>query len=177
MPTCRRLLLSLFLLAPIASVLAIEPSPKALVDAHNFWRNAVGTPPLHWANDLAIAAQTWADHLATHNGCNMEHSTAEARQKTGENLYWASPVRWSDGKLELQSVPAAKVVNSWGGERADYDYANNACVPGKQCGHYTQVVWRSTRQVGCAMQQCADQSQVWVCRYRPTGNWVGERPY
>ena len=177
MPTCRRLTLCLFFLPAINSALALESNPQALIDAHNVWRAAVGVAPLHWANDLAVGAQDWADHLATHKGCAMEHSTADRRQKTGENLYWASPLRWSDGRIELQSVAPSKVVNAWGGERADYDYPNNTCPAGKQCGHYTQVVWRSTREVGCAMQQCADKSQVWVCRYRPTGNWVGERPY
>ena len=148
-----------------------------IIATHNHWRSAVGTSPVVWADDLASAAQQWADHLAAEKGCNMVHSSSSARQKTGENLYWASPLRWSDGRLELQNVPGKKVVDAWGSEKNDYDEASHRCAPGKVCGHYTQVVWHSTREVGCGKQQCADLSQVWVCRYRPTGNWVGERPY
>jgi len=46
------------------------------------------------------------------------------------------------------------------------------------CGHYTQVVWRSTTTVGCAMAVCKDsQEQIWVCQYQKPGNWVGQKPY
>lgn len=148
-----------------------------LIDTHNQWRQAVGVAPLRWAEDLAAGAQRWAERLASEKACAMEHSSAEQRQQAGENLYWASPVRWSDGRREVQKVPGSKVVNAWGSEQADYDHAANECAPGRACGHYTQMVWHSTREVGCAMQVCADLAQVWVCRYRPTGNWIGERPY
>jgi len=65
-----------------------------------------------------------------------------------------SAMNWSDGRKELQKISPEKVVDSWGSEKADYDYANNSCTPGKMCGHYTQMVWRATTTVGCA-RQCA----------------------
>lgn len=164
--------------APVHAGQGLDPAvQRDMVDAHNTWRMAVGTAPLVWSDDLADAAQQWADRLAADKGCKMEHSSSGSRQKTGENLYWASPLRWSDGRLELQKVSGSKVANAWGDEKSDYDEAGNRCASGKMCGHYTQVVWHTTKEVGCAMQQCPDKSQVWVCRYRPTGNWVGERPY
>jgi len=43
-------------------------------------------------------------------------------------------------------------------------------------GHYTQLVWRSTRAVGCARAQ-SDREDILVCRYSEAGNWVGEYPY
>lgn len=171
----------IFLLFAAGTSLAVSDlSPQLqqdMVDAHNAWRTELGVERLRWADDLAAGAQQWADHLAADKGCEMEHSASESRQKAGENLYWASPVRWTSGRVELQAVTAQKVLKSWGSERDDYDAVNNTCAPGKQCGHYTQVMWRKTRDVGCAMQQCNDKSQVWVCRYRPAGNWIGQRPY
>jgi hypothetical protein len=72
------------------------------------------------------------------------------------------------------------VVDAWGNEKKDYDYANNSCQSGAVCGHYTQVVWRSTKLVGCGVASCSagnSKAQVWVCQYSPPGNYVGERPY
>lgn len=176
-----RLLFSLLIILPPVLAQAAgrlkPPLPEQLLDAHNSWRQTVGVAPLRWSDELAGGAQSWADRLAREKGCEMEHSPADMRQQNGENLYWASPVRWTSGKVELQQVPGDKVVSAWASERADYDHGRNDCRSGKVCGHYTQVVWRDTREVGCAMQQCPDKSQVWVCRYKPTGNWVGERPY
>ena len=79
---------------------------------------------------------------------------------------------------------AAGVMSSWVGEAADYDYAANTCTPMKMCGHYTQVVWRSTTQVGCGIATCNQNRpfagsgpwQVVVCDYSPAGN-NGNRPY
>jgi hypothetical protein len=87
-------------------------------------------------------------------------------------------MNWSDGYKELQKISPEQVVDAWGSEKLDYDYANNSCTPGKMCGHYTQMVWRTTTTVGCAMAVCEDnQTQVWVCQYQPAGNIVGSKPY
>lgn len=150
---------------------SIEPNPTAMVAAHNKWRAQVGVAPLRHSPDLAKSAQAWADHLKTTNHCAMRHSSGG---KVGENLYWASA--WSDGRM--QDISDQHVVDTWGAEIKDYSYANNNCVKGKMCGHYTQVVWKSTKAVGCGVAVCADsKQQVWVCHYDPPGNWVGQKPY
>lgn len=149
-------------------------SPAAMVAAHNDVRVELKLPVLRWSDRLAEDAGRWADELAQKRGCKMEHAGVEGQ---GENLYWASPLLWSDGRRELQAVTAEKVVAAWASERRDYDHAHNRCRAGKACGHYTQIVWRRTTEVGCAMSVCPDQGQIWVCRYQPPGNWVGERPY
>ena len=66
------------------------------------------------------------------------------------------------------------VVSTWRAEAQDYDYASNTCR--KVCGHYTQVVWASTKQLGCGVARDSKR-EVWVCNYDPPGNWVGKRPY
>lgn len=153
---------------------ALDPTQQSeMVTAHNKWRVQVGAPDLKWSDDLATGAQTWADHLKTAEGCNLVHSTSNV----GENLYWASASTSDNGDSTAQMVTPTQVTDSWGGEKQDYSYDSNSCADGKVCGHYTQLVWKKTSDVGCGSAVCSDKSQVWVCQYNPAGNMAGEKPY
>lgn len=145
-----------------------------MVTAHNTWRAEVGVPNLKWSATLADSAQVWADKLKATQACKMVHSQTAG---VGENLYWASPVMYSNGTTVAQTISATQVTASWGAEKKDYTYAGNTCATGKVCGHYTQVVWKATTEVGCGKAMCADKSQVWACQYTPAGNYVGQKPY
>ncbi|OQW92036.1 MAG: hypothetical protein BWK79_15550 [Beggiatoa sp. IS2] len=141
-----------------------EPAEFAgMVAAHNVWRQKVSVPDLTWSDEAAKVAQGWADSLKE-QGCDMKHNPN--RGPYGENIYWSSGF-----------TPTSKdVVDAWGNEISDYNYATNSCASGKMCGHYTQVVWRDTQQVGCGKASCGNQ-QIWVCNYSPPGNYIGEKPY
>jgi pathogenesis-related protein 1 len=171
--------IAIFFAAVIATIptFAEEIDTATIVVAHNKWRTEVGIKEkLNYSPILAASAQAWADNLKQENRCRMRHSKSNGQY--GENLYWASALTWSDGRKELQKVMPEKVVDSWGSEKADYDYASNQCAPGKMCGHYTQIVWRTTTAVGCARAICEDtREQIWVCQYQPAGNWIGRKPY
>jgi len=149
------------------------------LDSHNRVRAKHGLQPLKWSDKLAKYSQEWADHLGRGNSCQMYHRSG--RPLYGENLYISSAVVWSDGKKEVarerNQVNIRNVVKVWTDEERWYNYEKNSCQPGKQCGHYTQVVWKETTEVGCAVNFCGDQSQNWVCSYNPPGNVVGRRPY
>ena len=134
---------------------------KAVVDTHNVWRDQVGVPPLTWSDELAEVAAGWAKVLKK-KGCRLQHS----KLSYGENLFSGT-----SGYFD-----ATYVVNEWGGEKKFYNYRQNKCKSGEMCGHYTQMVWRSTTKVGCAKIRCRDMD-IWVCEYDPPGNWVGEKPY
>ena len=142
-----------------------------MVKAHNAWRAKVGVPALRWSADLADTARSWAGTLAG-GRCRLEHSD----EAFGENLFFASALR-SGGRPQLLQVRPGQVVGAWASESVDYSYASNSCARGKECGHYTQIVWKDTREVGCGMSVCSDLGQIWVCEYRPAGNVVGQRPY
>ena len=161
---------------PALPAQALDFDANEMLAAHNRWRSTVGAPPLTYSTELAASAQVWADNLRQNNQCRMQHSKPDG--KYGENLFWASAIEWTDGKREVQRVSPGKVVDDWANERADYDYARNRCAPGRMCGHYTQVVWKTTTTVGCAVSVCGNTlEQIWVCRYLPPGNWVGKKPY
>lgn len=131
-------------------------------------------PPLAWNEKLATLARAHAET------CVYEHSERETRtapfdQWVGENLAAGTAGAYSD----------RTIVRRWAEEAANYDYRTNSCAPGKVCGHYTQIVWRDTIQLGCAKVTCESianqpnmgRADLWVCNYLPGGNIVGERPY
>jgi pathogenesis-related protein 1 len=144
-----------------------------IVTAHNNWRSQVNIPRLHWSPTIAELAQSYADSLKSNEDCQPSHSATDL----GENLFWASPITYSDGRSEFLPMTPARVIDDWGGEKDDYDSASNTCAIGKVCGHYTQMVWKSTTEIGCGKAVCPDNSQIWVCNYRPAGNIVGQHPY
>lgn len=130
-----------------------------MLAAHNEIRKHAELRPLTWSESLAAVAQDWASHLLSEG--QFYH---RPRPKYGENL------------LEISGARAlgSEVVAIWAGEASNYSYSSNTCHG--VCGHYTQLIWSSTREVGCAVAHNAVR-EVWVCNYNPPGNWVGERPY
>ncbi len=130
-----------------------------MLAVHNIMRARVGVPPLAWSNRLAARSQEWADTLVARK--QFIHRPDSAY---GENLF------------EITGVAAspAQVVNAWAAESRNYKYNSNRCSG--MCGHYTQIVWRDTKEVGCAVAR-GGRREVWVCNYDPPGNWAGKRPY
>ncbi|MEO9870411.1 CAP domain-containing protein [Ekhidna sp.] len=134
-----------------------------ILDRHNYWRADVGVnEKLEWSDEMAALAADWAKKLKRKK-CGWEH---RPDNKFGENLF----------KGTAGVFDAAYVVDAWASEKADYNYKRNKCKSGKMCGHYTQMVWQTTKKVGCAKIEC-DGMDIWVCNYDPPGNWVGKKPY
>ncbi len=163
-----------------------EPQQFAgVLESHNTVRAKFKQVPLTWSNSLAGYAQKWVDHLANTRNCAMvhrpnykhEYESDRFLQVNGENLFWASPEVFEDGTKLLQHFTPKEVVKAWAIEENYYDYQSNSCQPGEQCGHFTQMVWHESRQVGCAKAICPDKSQIWACNYYPRGNYIGELPY
>ena len=168
------LLFSIGVIAASAARALTVDEQVEMVAAHNKWRQEAGVPDVQWSPAIAATAQKWADTLKTRHACNMTHS---ATKGLGENLYRASAVWYSNGTTRLQQVTPAKVTDRWASEKQNYNYTSNACAAGQMCGHYTQVVWKTTTEIGCAKAVCGDNTQVWVCNYAPPGNWRGQRPF
>lgn len=143
-----------------APAVAADSWQDQMLEAHNDWRRVVDVPPLKWSAELERAAQQVVDQLAA-DDCELEHSGG---RKYGENLH-------KSGALKSP----AQIVTAWGSEADSYRWADNACSG--VCGHYTQVVWKDTKAVGCARARCANNDDIVVCQYDPAGNIRGQRPF
>ncbi|HEX5227519.1 MAG TPA: CAP domain-containing protein [Bryobacteraceae bacterium] len=133
--------------------------PGDILAAHNAVRERLDLTPLRWSDHLTAYAQEWANQLL-HEG-QFHH---RSHPKYGENLF----------EIDGPRATPANVVDIWAAEERDYSYRTNTCRG--MCGHYTQLIWSTTREVGCAVARDANR-EVWVCNYDPPGNWLGERPY
>jgi hypothetical protein len=141
---------------------------QRLLAAHNRERSAIGVPALEWSPALAADARLWAKELAATG--KFEHSPDEpGLVPQGENL-WAGTV----GYYQPEAMVAL-----WVSEKRDYKpgvFPNNSRAGDvEKVGHYTQLIWAQTRQVGCALERGRDEDFL-VCRYSAAGNVIGERP-
>ncbi len=136
------------------------------------------SPPLPMMTGDPALAQVAREHVErcvwTHNDeRSQRYAELGGDGYVGENLYAATGI-----------TSPLDVVESWFSEQEDFDYDDNACAG--TCGHYTQVVWRSSVRVGCASFDCEhiqglptwfNGGVVTACDYAPGGNFGGQRPY
>ena len=129
----------------------------AMLETTNQYREEHSASPLEWNNTLASFAKEHAEK------CEFEHSGGPY----GENLAIGYP-------------NASASVEAWGDERDDYSYSKGKFT--KKTGHFTQLVWNSTEEVGCGRKYCGDDEDgpdagrgwIVVCEYWPRGNVEGE---
>lgn len=139
---------------------------SAILQTHNSYRSPLQEPSLVWSADLAKDALAWAQHLASIN--KGEHDMS-IRGREGENLWWGTANYFS----------YTDMVGAWGNEQRSFKYdvyPNCTTKRSEVVGHYTQIVWKNTQSVGCALAGNG-QTDFLVCRYGPAGNIVGEKPY
>ena len=136
-----------------------------ILKLHNASRESLGLPPLHWSEALAAGAQEWANTLAVRN--QMVHSHAPG---VGENL-----AEWWGHHPNLDTM-----IDMWSSEKQYFQFGMFPAVSTNgdwhTVGHYTQMVWRNTTEVGCAVADNG-RTEYLVCRYNPQGNFFGQMPY
>ncbi|MHA4811929.1 CAP domain-containing protein [Flavitalea flava] len=139
---------------------------NAVLNQHNQYRTALNLPPLAWSPDLASDALNWAQHLAkTDQGAH----DMSIRGKEGENIWWGT----------TGGFTPTEMVGFWGNEKKDFVYGIFPdCSTSKSAvvGHYTQIIWKTTTSVGCALVSNKKKDFL-VCRYSPPGNRIGAKPY
>lgn len=134
---------------PLYSQASTTPFQQEILNTHNEFRAKHNAPNLQWDEKLAEYAERHA------NQCKFSHSQGPF----GENLAagYATP---------------AQGITVWYNENQLYSYADPKFT--SDTGHFTQVVWKSTRKVGCAFVSCNGRHGTpggyLVCEYSPAGN-------
>jgi Cysteine-rich secretory protein family len=164
MSLVRPLLILLALLAFPARAEAPGSFAAKVLASHNDERTRLGIAPLAWNPQLAAQARDWARNLAARGV--LRHSRNAGG--TGENLWMGTS----------GAFPPEAMIGAFVGERKHFQAGRFPAVSRtgrwSDVGHYTQLIWPATREVGCALVAGRDRD-VLVCRYYPAGNIIGQR--
>ena len=146
---------------------AITAADQALLlKYHNIARAQVGSPPLTWDTTLEQAAvkclQEKRPSSLTHGICKDQPALANV----GENLAQGTNINGAKAALMFIGEKCEA-----GGSLASY---TSSFSGGSSAGHYTQVVWKGSKTMSCAMLQVG--SPIY-CHYSPAGNMMGASAY
>ena len=166
---------------------------QSVLNIHNRERAAVGVPAVVWSESLAADALGYLHTLVAQNQGlvfdpqpQIPHDPAKPSTQ-GENIAYVSRAASPDPP---KAPSLERLVGTWVAEKSNYHggpltAADFRPPPAPQIGHYTQMVWKDTKQVGCAAAIVRGMTQdnlhsvgsYLVCRYSPLGNYLGELPY
>jgi uncharacterized protein YkwD len=147
------------------------PSPlkTAMMKGHNAARAAVGVAPLVWSDTLAASAAGYARTMAR-TGRFQHAEQPMGAGGWGENLWTGT--RYAYGYPEMFGYWLAEQKNFVNGVTPAFSRTGQW----GDVAHYTQIVWRTSTRVGCAVASSKTDDYL-VCRYSQPGNVVGERTF
>lgn len=79
----------------------------------------------------------------------------------GENLYFCS-----------EDVKGDHPAYRWYREIKDYDFKKSEPIKGT--GHFTQLIWKGSKEMGVAVAKAKSGKIYVVAVYYPPGNYIGE---
>ncbi|KAF6266715.1 CAP domain-containing protein [Scenedesmus sp. NREL 46B-D3] len=126
---------------------------NSVLALHNQLRAKHSSPPLTWSTALEQTAMAWA------KGCKHSHSTNRAGN-------YNELIAWGNRPF------TQAVTDQWYAEIKDYNFNSPPSRYQDNTAHFTQVVWKSTTELGCGYATCSD-GPYYVCHYAPTGNTNG----
>jgi len=128
-----------------------ESEPTALTGmlaAQNDTRAKLGLPALKWSTELETAAKATVKAGAV--GSCGQTLADKAGKKADANIFWAPGLRRL-GQPTAQDIMARYVVSRWSESKSE---------------QFTRMTAPKAKTVGCAKVLCANQTQVWACKYR-----------
>ena len=135
---------------------------------HNYYRKYHQSSQMELTEKLNNFAQNYAETLAARG--EFEHSKKSDRNKiygdwSGENLYYF----WTSAR-DL-TVTGADAVDDWYDEIKDYDFAKGRSKNGGVVGHFTQLIWKGSTQLGMGVARNSQNKVFVVGNYHPGGNY------
>lgn len=130
-----------------------EDLKQELLMAHNRYRKKHGVPFLQWSNELTEGAKLWAEEVGRRREVRSYGSS-----EYGENII----------VVDGQTISGGVATDLWYDEIKNYNFREPQL--NNKTGHFTQVVWASTRFVGAAKIVTSDDRCVVIARYFPPGN-------
>lgn len=117
---------------------------------------------LSLCKSLSAAAQEWADTLA-----KEDRFAHRPKSIYGENIYclWSSD--WN------AKVSAKEVCRSWYEEIKEHEFGIEPKGIFKG-GHFTQMIWKSSQDLGVGVSRTKKGKVIVVCNYNPRGNISGQ---
>jgi hypothetical protein len=145
-----------------------------LVDAMNDKRRAVDAADmykLHWNDNLAKLAQTWADQCIFKHGHVPFEASELGFTEVGANLV-----------AYTGDFDADKIVQDWFKDQEHFDRKTQSCEYNQPCGNYKQLVHAKSTDTGCGIASCPSMSELpganfVVCYFAPPGNYHGEHTF
>jgi len=139
---------------------------QRILAAHNRERAAIGLLPLTWDRALAAAAAGYGPTLSRLG--KLAHSDYSTRRGQGENLFMGTRGAYSVEEMTADWAAEKRLFRP--GRFPDVSRSGHA----GDVGHYTQMIWRTTGHVGCAIYSDAKWDFL-ICRYSPPGNILGRQ--
>lgn len=111
---------------------------------------------------LCTYSQEWSDILA-----KEDRFSHRPNSNFGENIYCL----WSSDRLA--KVNAREVCRSWYEEIKDHEFGVEPKGIFKG-GHFTQMIWKSSQDLGVGVSKTKKGKVLVVCNYNPRGNISGQ---
>ena len=153
------LIFILILVVAKASDLNLEEIREEILENHNYHRRIHQVDDLERDSEIEAMAQAYSEKLANEIG-DLVHSYVAGY---GENLYYC----WSSSGICVSGEEASE---EWYKEISKYNFDNPGYISGT--GHFTQLVWKSSKKIGCGAA-CNSANKCYVtCNYSPQGNII-----
>lgn len=130
------------------------------LEVHNEYRREHGVSPLVINKEISKISQKWAEELAKRD--SLAYSL---NQRYGESVYCG----WSPDPNT--KIKARDCVDKWYSEINEFSFGKEPEV--LNCGHFTQIIWRSTSELGIGSAKSKTGKLYVVANYYPPGNYSG----
>ncbi|KAI5467875.1 CAP domain-containing protein [Mariannaea sp. PMI_226] len=154
---------------------------SVMTNYHNVHRANHSVSAVTWNSDLA----DWAMVLAQR--CKFEHDITIGGQAYGQNIAATGRSDLTESDSNRNKLGAVSVTEQWyNSEMPNWSFYGQENPPAGMdldlFGHFTQVVWEGSHEIGCATAWCPSgtmysggmNAYFTVCNYQGPGNYGGQ---